>query len=119
MREQILDALSSEPMKMERLVVLTGGKLREKNFHDTQERRVLTSIIDEINRDRYEPAIIYTGSEGVKIADREAAIKLYERYRHKALRTLAKAAVIAEKINLDRQLGIDGEEVRIFMEETK
>lgn len=87
------------------------------SFHNSRYRRILTSDIDEINRDMRYPLIITSINDGVKYATRDEAQHLYDMLRGKALKILAKAAIVAKKAGLDSQIDITGDEIRIFMEE--
>lgn len=86
-------------------------------FHNSRFRRKLTKDIDEMNRNRDFRFIIVSNSDGVRIANKKEAAHMVEMLRKKALRTLAKASILADKANLDCQLSISGEEIKTFLED--
>lgn len=86
-----------------------------KEYHDTQERHILSKVIGEINESYDFEKIIISSSKGIKIANEEEHQRyLIGQYRS-VLRRLKRVYIMEKKGNLHNQIGIDGKAIAAFI----
>lgn len=85
------------------------------NFHDTNERQLLTRQINRLNRSYDFEGIILSTSKGIKLATEIEAIKQLKSIYAMACKKLKYAREIEKKINRDGQFDLDLNEYHSFL----
>lgn len=89
------------------------------NFHDTNERHILTRQINRLNRSYDFEGIILSTSKGIKLATEIEAIKQLKSIYAMACKKLKYAREIEKKINRDGQFDLDLNEYHSFLRENQ
>ena len=89
--------------------------LAPEEYHDTQERHILSKVIGEINESYNFEKIIVSSSKGIKIANEEEHRRYLVGQYRSALKKLKRVCIMEKKCNLNNQIGIDGKAIMAFI----
>ena len=88
-------------------------------YHDSNERKILSRVISEINLSNEFSKIIISGKKGIKLANEEEHKRYVIGQYRSALRKLKRVCIMEKKGNLNNQIGIDGRAISAFIENFK
>jgi hypothetical protein len=89
--------------------------LAPEEYHDTQERHLLSKAISEINLSPEFDKIIVSSVKGIKIANEEEHQRYVLGQYRAALRKLKRVVIMEKKGNLNGQIGINGKTISAFI----
>jgi hypothetical protein len=84
-------------------------------YHDSNERKILSQVISEINLSPDFEKIIISSGKGIKLANEQEHQRYVLGQYRSALRKLKRVCIMEKKGNLNNQIGIDGKAIEAFM----
>ena len=90
--------------------------LMPEKYHDTQERKILSKTIAEINESAEFEKIVVSSCKGIKIANEIEFDRIIKSQYSATIRKLARIYKMAKKGNRDKQIDFGGHTVEAFLE---
>ena len=84
-------------------------------YHDSNERKILSRVISEINFSNEFPKIIISGKKGIKLANEEEHKRYVTNQYRSVLRKLKRTRIMEKKGNANGQITIDGRTIEAYL----
>ena len=89
--------------------------LAPDEYHDTQERHILSKVISEINFSPEFDKIIISSGSGIKLANEEEHRRYVTNQYRAILRKLKRTRIMDKKGNANGQITIDGRTIEAYL----
>ena len=89
--------------------------LAPEEYHDSNERKILSQVISEINLSPDFPKIIVSSGKGIKLANEEEHKRYVTSQYRSVLRKLKRTRIMEKKGNANGQITIDGRTIEAYL----
>ena len=89
--------------------------LAPEEYHDTQERHILSKVISEVNLSPEFDKIIISSGSGIKLANEEEHKRYVTNQYRAILRKLKRTRIMEKKGNANGQITIDGRTIEAYL----